>query len=310
MSTITPGPIGPATTAKRGTMSAADKAKLDGYPATPGTGAVSSVTQANGLTLTAGDLTLTQAPVTLDGASSSWLTLVGQMLKLTLVSAAGATAGLVDDAAQAWNGVKTFAAEAVFSAGLVATGVRAIGAALMLRSDLGAGASDVGVDLGFSTANGSVNIGAKAVRIGAGVGGTFIEYVSFGKSLTVFTSNGVEVGRISSGVGFSGSLAAYYAFYVSQVAGGYGAVNSVRLTTEGADGAASVAGLINTTTAWSNATSRLWSFRTNNVEKSAIMSNGEFEHAVAGAGIVLKSPDGTRYRLTVANGGTLSIAAA
>jgi hypothetical protein len=34
------------------------------------------------------------------------------------------------------------------------------------------------------------------------------------------------------------------------------------------------------------------------------------ENTVAGAGIVLKSPDGTRYRITVANGGTLSIAAA
>lgn len=34
------------------------------------------------------------------------------------------------------------------------------------------------------------------------------------------------------------------------------------------------------------------------------------ENTVNGAGIVLKSPDGTRYRLTVANGGTLSIAAA
>jgi len=34
------------------------------------------------------------------------------------------------------------------------------------------------------------------------------------------------------------------------------------------------------------------------------------ENTANGAGIVLKSPDGTRYRITVANGGTLSIAAA
>jgi hypothetical protein len=34
------------------------------------------------------------------------------------------------------------------------------------------------------------------------------------------------------------------------------------------------------------------------------------ENTTAGEGIILKSPDGTRYKLTVANGGTLSIAAA
>lgn len=40
---------------------------------------------------------------------------------------------------------------------------------------------------------------------------------------------------------------------------------------------------------------------------SAIMGNGEFEHFVAGAGIVLKSPDGTRHRLTVSNAHALVI---
>lgn len=40
-----------------------------------------------------------------------------------------------------------------------------------------------------------------------------------------------------------------------------------------------------------------------------VTKDGEIEITGAGVGIVLKSPDGTRYRLTVANGGTLSITA-
>ena len=58
----------------------------------------------------------------------------------------------------------------------------------------------------------------------------------------------------------------------------------------------------------------------NNTERARIDSSGnlgiatstpgdKLEIGGAGAGIILASPDGTRYRLTVANGGTLSIAA-
>lgn len=43
---------------------------------------------------------------------------------------------------------------------------------------------------------------------------------------------------------------------------------------------------------------------------SAIMGNGEFEHFTAGAGIVLQSPDGTRWRLTITNAGAVNVAAA
>jgi hypothetical protein len=41
-----------------------------------------------------------------------------------------------------------------------------------------------------------------------------------------------------------------------------------------------------------------------------VMQDGEVEIYTAGGGIVMASPDGTRYRLTVANGGTLDISAA
>jgi len=42
---------------------------------------------------------------------------------------------------------------------------------------------------------------------------------------------------------------------------------------------------------------------------SKINSNGEFEVVTSGNGIILASPDGTRYKLTIANGGTLTITA-
>lgn len=41
-----------------------------------------------------------------------------------------------------------------------------------------------------------------------------------------------------------------------------------------------------------------------------IFTPDTIENTTAGAGIILKSPNGTRYKLTVANGGTLSITAA
>ena len=41
-----------------------------------------------------------------------------------------------------------------------------------------------------------------------------------------------------------------------------------------------------------------------------IYTPDDIECTTSGGGVILKSPDGTRYRITVANGGTLSIAAA
>lgn len=57
-------------------------------------------------------------------------------------------------------------------------------------------------------------------------------------------------------------------------------------------------------------TTKLAAFQSNSVEKCFIDDDGQLENATAGMGVILKSPDGTRYRLTIANGGTVSVGAA
>lgn len=49
---------------------------------------------------------------------------------------------------------------------------------------------------------------------------------------------------------------------------------------------------------------------TSYAEKAFYNVDGELELTTVGKGIILKSPDGTRYRLTIDNGGTASISAA
>lgn len=195
MSTITPSPIGPATTAKRGTMSAADKAKVDALSGT-----------------NTGDVTLS------GGNPAGWLSLAGQVLTLALVSASQAVAGVVDLAAQTFAGVKTFVAEAVFSAGLVASTVRATSASLMLRSDLGAGSTDVCVRVGTSVADGSVNAGAKLLSVGTGLGGTYTERFFITKFGNMVMPVGAAIylgGAVSTGAYIYGASVAQLEFGVS-----------------------------------------------------------------------------------------------
>lgn len=323
MSTINPGPIGPATAVKRGTMSAADKAKLDGYPDTPSTGAVSSVTQTNGLTLTAGDLTLTQAPVTLDAASSSWLTLVGQALKLTLVAASGATAGIVDDLAKTWNGVKTFAAEAVFSAGLVATGVRAIGAALLLRSDLGATSGDVCMRIGTSVADGTVNATAKLASFGTGIGGAYVESLFVLKNGRLGGGSAFVLLNDGTGAQIGYGANAFTTYGSTTVDTGATGRVQMRSTNVGDDqvklfsasnGPGTRCVVLGTSISSPVAGAVLAAFTSNTssgpVAHAIVTAAGEFETNIAGGGVVLKSPDGTRWRLTISNAGAVVVAAA
>ncbi|MHB1065426.1 MAG: hypothetical protein ACYC1Z_13225 [Georgenia sp.] len=307
MSSVFPSPVGPATTAKRGTMSAADKAKLDAVTGTNtgdvALGAVGTTPAAEGASLAGQVLTLQPADATHPGVLTTGAQTIGGVKTLTAAVLAGITS----------------ITEAVTSL------VRAVGVSLVLRSSLGAGASDKCVVVGSSEVDGTVNASAQIWTAATGIGGTQVDvawfrkdgalrnasgYVARGKSATSgFLYVGDDVGTrmvygsqtITCGTGIAlNSTGTYLNVYVgSAISKSYAA-----------DGATAAAFDVDTNTAWSNAAATLQRWRNAGTTKSSIMSNGEFEHAVAGAGIVLKSPDGTRYRLTVANGGTLVIAGA
>jgi len=81
--------------------------------------------------------------------------------------ASGTVRGLVSLVAQTFAGVKTFLARAVFQLGITSGAAR-----LDLRSDLGAGASDVCSVAGSTVADASVNNAASLLAVRTGIGGT------------------------------------------------------------------------------------------------------------------------------------------
>jgi len=104
------------------------------------------------------------------------------------------------------------------------------------------------------------------------------------------------------------------------IAAGFGYTSNLSLLANGSGGGLVLSSLTNSSASITNTLNESLAFGTNNTERATIDSSGNFGIATttpgdkleiggAGAGIILASPDGTRYRLTVANGGTLSIAA-
>lgn len=179
MSSIIPSPPGPATTAKRGTMSAADFAKL------------AAITGTNTGNVTLG--AVGSAPAA-EGAS-----VVGQVI--TLQPASATLPGVVTATAQELGGAKTLtgailAGVTTITEAVVAL-VRAVGVSLVLRSSLGAGASDKCVVVGSSAADADVNGVAKLLSVRTGLGGVEVEKTFFYKDGTMV----VDVGATPIGFG-------------------------------------------------------------------------------------------------------------
>ena len=188
----------------------------------------------------------------------------------------GSVAAVVDavllTGAQTVAGIKTFTSALVASAGIQLAS---------LWNTNGTGASDVCVKVGTSTADGSVNATARVVSFGTGIGGTYVEKAFIDKE-------------------------------------GLGLSSGWRVTPDPATGRLRL--MINAITAglWDNGTGefrQMYGLRVMNSAQSvtyltASSVTGEVELHAAGVGIVLASPDGTRYRLTIANGGAVNVAAA
>lgn len=74
-----------------------------------------------------------------------------------------------------------------------------------------------------------------------------------------------------------------------------------------ADGPGAIAIVLKSEENLTNATAKVVSIQNNfNVEVASVNADGSVEVAAIGAGFILKSPDGTRYKVSVANGGALS----
>lgn len=299
---VTPSAPPDATTTERGLMSAADKTKLDAQSGT-----------------NTGDVTVT--------SPAGWLSRVGQALTFALVSASATVAGVVDFAAQTFAGVKTFLSTIIASAGVQVASI---------WNTNGTGASDVGVKAGVSTADASVNASAKLLSIRTGIGGTEVEYGYWSKGLGLVITKPAVVNepalvlpapKSEGGFGVSGAIvwsgSSSYILDSQQSFTVYSYALPLRLRSAfssvdvfgGLGGAGAICLKLGTRVdaASFNATARLASFLTGiagTEVEHAFITKTEVELTAASGGVVLKSPDGTRYRITVANGGTLTVAPA
>lgn len=103
--------------------------------------------------------------------------------------ASGTARGLVSLLAQTFAGVKTFTSRLVAAAGIELSS---------LWNTNGSGASDVGVKVGVSTADASVNAAAKLLSVRTGLnGGTEVEKAYFAKDGGLWNTNG-RLGSFSS----------------------------------------------------------------------------------------------------------------
>lgn len=199
-------------------------------------------------------------------------------------------------------------------------------AGLRLWSEtLGGTAGDVVAKIGAYIPSGSINAAAKLLSVRVGLGGTEVDkfYVSGNGSITINGNANTTLSDVGNafGTGVVISTSSYFsstststAFYAA-ASGGYSAQSTLRLWSEQQGNASGeVAARVGYFSTGTVADAKILAFAENLLgtatDFSAIMGNGEFEHFVNGAGIVLKSPNGTRYRLTVTNAGALTIAAA
>ena len=153
--------------------------------------------------------------------------------------------------------------------------------------------------------------------------GTAVSFSTAGAKIATFENAGVVVAYIDKdgGADFSGvSFSCSGNNFLLNGSGMrvpsstiYGLVSSpviIRPGTSQTDSGTSVQVVSDGHVTLTVAGSKLHSFRNNTVEKSFMDIEGQYENTGNGNGIILKSPDGTRYRLTIANGGTTAVAAA
>lgn len=195
---------------------------------------------------------------------------------------------------------------------------------LRIYNGLGAGNTDVAVRAGTSVADASVHSDATIFSFRTGIGGSEVEsfgikktgrLVGAGGQLEISNSAGSRLSWGQNGLVIlagSGEFATVGVTVFRSTATGSDQVQ-VRSASSGAGVRAVTLGT-SAASAGVNAACQLTAFATDvggvPSTKAFVTAGGEFESTVVAAGIVLRSPDGTRYRLTIANGGTVAVAAA
>lgn len=254
----------------------------------------------------------------------------------------GSVAAVIDavllTGAQVVAGVKTFTNAIVASAGIQLAS---------LWNTNGTGASDVCLKVGTSTADGSMNGGAKLLTVCTGIGGTERERLAVtidtnyaGTGLAFKNGSGTSIGTLAATATYGFSLSHSYGT-VGVAANGAPIMTHTFNGSMGNDGNAWLIANANSNASYPiqlkatyatpgataiatkigfsaadgtvNAAAKLLSLRTGiggtEVEKLSATKAGALELHTVGEGVILASPDGTRYKLTVANGGALSVTA-
>lgn len=240
--------------------------------------------------------------------------------------ASGTVAGIVSLVAQTFAGAKTFLAAIIASAGVQ------VG---LLFNTNGTGASDVAVKVGSSVADGSVSAAAKLLSVRTGLnGGTEVQKFAVEKR-GVYVNEILEVGGatgtqyMDSNVAFTVNTSAKTWLYNCYEGGahrssltrqGRSAIGQGTIATEAQGASHRIMASFGTNEPTLRVQQRSthtepiqewWDdFDTTPVMRAKVDTDGTIEILGAGKGIVLASPDGTRWRLTVSNAGALVIAAA
>lgn len=233
---------------------------------------------------------------------------------------AAVSRGLITNLAQTLAGVKTF------QDGIVAA------------SQLGANAADVCNKIGTSVADGSVVQNATLLSIRSGLGGSEVEFAkftkpgaSFGGVLTLDTKSLTNCSAIdiqnsnagANGISFAGGSTGYIGigsgffdfnmsnrlmrFFTNSAA--FSSSPVACFLHEAFSPPASTPLMVHRAPAGFAADLHQWRVNTSTI-LALISKDGEFEVTTASKGVIIKSPDGTRYRIKVANGGALSTEAA
>lgn len=220
----------------------------------------------------------------------------------------GSVAAVVDavllTGAQVVAGVKTFTSAIVAAAGIQLAS---------LWNTNGTGASDVCLKVGTSTADGSVDASAKLLSVGTGVGGAYVEKLAM-------TKDSLLVGQGASSNSGKNLFAVAGGVINAEVTKGLSDITpGIQVRTSTGQAGSLAVGTNYSSLSFSSGgyfaivSEPRANFDNGTVGGGSIMATikptGELEVTTAGAGVVLKSPDGTRYKLTVANGGALSVVA-